>query len=111
MKYTNNNGEHIKTIPKRYGEVENLESLFIDLSKKRLTPEERQNIELHIFINELGDHNVKELISDKEFTHAESVCVRNDQDYFVGVFDGVKVKCKSALFYSSILRKEVFISK
>lgn len=102
MKYFTKNDNYIKLIPVKYADIEDLDHLLEDESKKRLTDKERLNIELKIFKDEIKKNKyVFELIENRKLLRVELNKVRNHDAYYTAVFDNnIKVKCSTDLFYA-----------
>ena len=117
MKIYNKKREHIKTVPARYESVKNLIDFFKS-PEKRLTREERFEIELHLFkvslkpqlhlYNEIKDLKV---ISAVEVTlrgvHYTQYRVRFANIYRVGFANIYSVICPFELFKAWHGKKEV----
>lgn len=100
MKHYTENNNYVKLIPKRYKNIENLNDLLEDESRKRLTEKERLNIELELFKEEIKKNKyVFELIQNKKLVRVEIIHVRNHDPYYTAVFDNnIKIKCSENLF-------------
>lgn len=97
MKIFDIKGKHVKTVPKRYERVQNLFAHFTDLDHKRLTKDERTNIEIALFIQELPP-NDRKVIGDKRPTVGRHVIPREGDGYFSIVFDNMEFKCPKYIY-------------
>lgn len=98
------NNVHVKTVPKRFNRLDKLNSYFTDLDHKRLSRDERTNIEIALFIQDLpaGD---RRLIGDSKPTIARHVIPREGDHYFSVVFGNKEFKCPKYI-YSLIGKKQ-----
>jgi len=112
MKQCTENGNYIKLIPIRYKDIENLNDLLEDESRKRLTEKERLNLELELFKTEIRENKyVFELIQSSKLIGVQIIRVRNNDPYYTAVFDNnIKVKCSENLFNICKDREELFIT-
>lgn len=101
MKVFNSNGEHVKTVPQKY-EGLNLKERFENATKKRLSDEERLELEVELLLLSLTKYE-REYVADSKMTGAGIVKSKHGDDYYVAIFDGKRVKCGKEIY---ILSKE-----
>ena len=85
MKIHDIKGKHVKTVPVRYEACENIFSHFTDFDHKRLTTDERFNIEMALFKQSLDLHTRRELVG-KKVVKARMVHLRNKESYYTILF-------------------------
>jgi len=74
-----------KIIPEKYENVFDTK-LMVDLSKKRLTPKERLNLEVEFQKSKL-DHFYRTEVQDAKVLHIDKVRFRNGDEIYVAILD------------------------
>ena len=103
MKIYDEQQKHIKTVPKYFINLPNLRSFFTDLDHKRLTRDERTNIEVALFKLTLPDHD-RIVIGSKMPFCGRQIVTRDGDNYHTLVFSGngerrgIEVKCPLYLY-------------
>ena len=105
MKLYDGSGKYIKLIPKKYEKCENIFAHLTDFDHRRLSRDERTNIEIALFIQSLDAHT-KTLLIDKSPVQANYIITRDRHvdNYYTIVFanrDGTgrrEVRCHRPLY-------------
>lgn len=106
------NGHHVKLIPARYQELENITDYLESEHEKQLSRKERKNIEAAILrqrvsrvllpVLQKSDPLVLEQIKDAVPVKAYLVTTNDDQRYYVVEFDNrTRVRCSEFVYRSS----------
>ena len=97
MKVYDAQSKHVKTVPARFKKVQNMFAHFTDLDHKRLTKDERTNIEIALFIQELPP-NDRKVIGETKPTVGRHVFPREGDDYYSIVFGNLEFKCPKYIY-------------
>lgn len=100
MKIYNDSGRHIKTVPARYTELQNLSDFFSDLEHIRLSEDERTDIEVELFLRTLPQP-IREYIGRKRPETALKIKERGGSGghfYHALKFGRVEVVCPPELY-------------
>jgi len=96
------NGKRLKMIPQQYIEVALANSLEIyeNFHLLRLSFKERLRLEVALFVRNLKEHKkyVWEQIKDKEFEGANYMVIRNGENKYCAVFNGMQVVCPEKIY-------------
>ena len=99
-------GEHVKTIPKKYEVIRDVNPAFTDFTKKRLLDSERKALDHMLFLRLLEDH-VAPLMKNPTFaayigndTPQDAVEVSTRDDIYHAIRDtgGQLLKCSFTLY-------------
>lgn len=108
------NGKHVKSAPKKYEVLTDFFSFITDLSKKRLSVEERDALNVALFWHNIKDdmRSTREgqlalrMIEDERPVKAVRVSLRDKKHYFVAITQGRKEIKVDANFYNAFPVKE-----
>ena len=105
MKVFNKIGGHVKTTPVRYAIINNITDYLSDFDHKRLSKQERQDLEDVLFWETIPT-NLKKVFNMNKVMDANKVITR-ECVYYTITFDKLEVSCTYSVYLMMPIKKVI----